>query len=130
MALNDQTLKHFNSPPKQKEKEKKMVIEYLQYARKTLWQAYALTHCHSPALTHVLNHKSKQYRWDFPDGPVVKNLASSAADTGSIPKIAYATREARSTTTEPAHSRAHAPHLGEPEHCNKDPVQPNSINKK
>ena len=77
MALNEQTLKHFNSLSKQKEKE--MVIEYLQYARKTLWQAYALTHCHSPALTHVLNHKSKQYRWDFPDGPVVKNLSSNAA---------------------------------------------------
>ena len=106
-----------------------MVIEYLQYARKTLWQAYALTQCHSPTLTHVLNHKSKQYRWNFPDGPVIKNLAFNAADMGSVPcwgtKIAYATREAHTTTIEPAHSRAHAPHLGEPEHCNKDPVQPN-----
>ena len=106
-----------------------MVIEYLQYARKTLWQAYALTQCHSPALTHVLNHRSKQYRWDFPDGPVIKNLAFNAADMGSVPcwgtKIEYATREAHTTTIEPAHSRAHAPHLGEPEHWNKDPVQPN-----
>ena len=49
------------------------------HGRAAAGRAYALTHCHSPALTHVLNHKSKQYRWDFPDGPVVKNLSSNAA---------------------------------------------------
>ena len=45
--------------------------------------------------------------WDFPGGPVVKNLLSNAADVGSSPrqgtKIPYAAgqRSPCATTTEP-----------------------------
>ena len=44
--------------------------------------------------------------WDFPGGPVVKNLPSNAGDAGSIPgwgtKIPHAAGQAslRTTTTE------------------------------
>ena len=47
--------------------------------------------------------------WDFPGGPVVKNLPSNAGDPGSIPgrgtKIPLAAGQLSShaATTEPAH---------------------------
>ena len=55
--------------------------------------------------------------WDFPGGPVVKNLPSSAGDAASIPgwgtKIPHATGQLslRAATTEPTHSGARAPQL-------------------
>ena len=54
---------------------------------------------------------------DFPGGPVVKKLPSSAGDTGLIPgqgtKIPHATGQLSLwvATTEPAGSGAHAPQL-------------------
>ena len=56
--------------------------------------------------------KKKKIPWDFPGGPVVKNLPSNAGNMGSIPgqgtKISHAGGQLspRAATTEPAHSRA------------------------
>lgn len=51
MALNEQTFKHFNSPPKQKMANKiKMVIEYLQYASEDIVTGLCPNiNCHSSA---------------------------------------------------------------------------------
>ena len=60
---------------------------------------------------------SKSKIWDFPGGPVVKNLPSSGGDVGLIPgwgtKIPHATGQLNpcDTTTEPACPRPHVPHL-------------------
>ena len=62
----------------------------------------------------------KRAAWDFPGGPMVKNLPSSAGDAGSIPdrgtKIPLATGQLSpcAATTEPAHSGAHTPQLEKP----------------
>ena len=59
---------------------------------------------------------------DFPGGPVVKNLPSSAGDAGLIPgqgtKIPRAARQLspHTATTEPAHSRARVLQLESPHH--------------
>ena len=55
--------------------------------------------------------------WNFPGGPLVKNLPSNVGDVHSIPgrgtKIPRAVGQLSpcTTTTEPAHSGAHAPQL-------------------
>ena len=64
--------------------------------------------------------------WDFPGGPVVKNLPSKAGDMGSIPgrgtKIPHAVGQLIpwTATTEPVCSGAHAPQLESP--CSLEPV--------
>ena len=51
--------------------------------------------------------KNEELQWDFPGGPVVKNLSSNARDTGSIPcrgpKVPHAAGQLGpcATTTEP-----------------------------
>ena len=68
----------------------------------------------------------KNQGWDFPGGPVVKNLPSNAEDEGSIPgrgiKIPYATGQLspRATTTEPRASTR------EPE-CHKKLQSPQAL---
>ena len=40
-----------------------------------------------PPKNHMVNpqnHGQRQMTWDFPGGPVVKNLSSKTGDTGSI----------------------------------------------
>ena len=60
---------------------------------------------------------SKLLLRDFPGGPVVKNQPSNTGDAGSIPgretNIPHAVGQLSpcASTTEPAHSRAHAPQL-------------------
>ena len=66
-------------------------------------------------MVHVKNKqtnkklKREQRRRDFPPGPVVENLPSSAGDVGLIPgrgtKISHAIEQLRlhATTTEPTH---------------------------
>ena len=59
---------------------------------------------------------------DFPCGPVVKNLPSSAGDVGSIPsweKIPHASGQLSKSTTEPVCSRAHVSELEKPTHHNR-----------
>ena len=67
------------------------------------------------------NHRtapSKVY-WDFPSGPVVKNPAANAGDTGSILGLGNSTcREALrpcSTTSEAHTPRAYAPQQEKPQ---------------
>ena len=67
---------------------------------------------------------------DFPGGPVIKNPACNAGDTGSIPvwgtKIPHATEQlSLLATTELMHFRAHVPQGKDAAWCNYDPVQPN-----
>ena len=48
-------------------------------------------------------------QWDFPGGPVVKNLHSNAGGIGLIP--VWGTKIPSAITTEPTCSRAHIPQL-------------------
>ena len=72
---------------------------------------------------------------DFPGGLAVKNLPSSAENSGSIPvwgtKIpdAAGQRSLGAITTEPTRSAAQVPQL-ETMCCNKDPAQPKKKKKK
>ena len=77
--------------------------------------------------------------WDFPGGPVVKNLPSNAGDVGLIPgrgiKIPHATGQLSPCTVEPTHhnKRAQNPHLlsarttarEKPACCNEEPARCN-----
>ena len=67
--------------------------------------------------------------WDFPGGPVVKNLPSNAGDAGSIlgqgTKIPHVAGQLSpcATTREPAcHNYREACRNKEPMHHNKDPA--------
>ena len=57
-------------------------------------------------LLRIMKRASKLFTWDFPGGPVVKNLSSNAVDAGLIPgrgtKIPHAVGQLspRTTTTE------------------------------
>ena len=65
--------------------------------------------------THQISYQEERFPWDFPGGPVVKNLPSNAGDVGSIPgqgtKIPHAIGQLspRAATTDPAHSGARLP---------------------
>ena len=64
-----------------------------------------------------------QQCWDFPGGPVVKNLPSNAGDAGSIPgwgtKIPHAEGHLSlcAATAEPTCSGTHAPQLERKKTC-------------
>ena len=53
----------------------------------------------------TLNQKLKGLSWDFPGGPVVKNLPSDAGDMGLVPgratKISHATGQLSLRALEP-----------------------------
>ena len=53
---------------------------------------------------------------DLPSGPVVKDPPANAEDAGSIPGPGrfHMPWDLRTTTTEPMHSRAHAPQQEKP----------------
>ena len=65
----------------------------------------------------------RQWVWDFPGGPVVKNPPSNAREAGLIPawgiKIVHA-----AGATEPVCSTVQALKQETPEHHNGDPAQP------
>ena len=71
----------------------------------------------------VIN-KNEGEEWDFPGGPVVKNLPSDAGDMGSIPgrgtTIPHATGQLSpcTTTTEPVCHKLQSPHALEPMYHN------------
>ena len=66
---------------------------------------------------HSISHTKNEGSWDFPGGPVIKNLPSNAGDVGSIPgrgtKIPHTAGQLspRAKTTEPGCSRAREPQL-------------------
>ena len=70
----------------------------------------------------------KYVNWDFPGGPVVKNLPSNAGDAGSNPgwrtKIPHDVGQLspRTTTTEPAHPGACTTTREKPVRCKEEPV--------
>ena len=59
--------------------------------------------------------KNEESQWDFPGGPVVRNLPSNAKDTGLTPcqgpKVPHAAGQLspHATTTETEHSEAREP---------------------
>ena len=72
----------------------------------------------TPILTYLSNLTGVSTSWDFPDGPVVKNLPDKPGDAGSIPgqgtKIPHSGEQLSPHTPsiEPLSSRARAPPLG------------------
>mgnify|MGYP006996464672 CR=1 FL=1 len=67
---------------------------------------------------------SRKLPWGFPCGAVVKNPPSNARDTDLIPGPGrFHMLSPCATTTEPAHSRAHAPQQEKPELHSQDPAQ-------
>ena len=72
----------------------------------------------TPILTYHSNLTGVSPTWDFPGGPVVKNLPKKPGDAGSIPgqgtKIPYSGEQLslHTPSIEPLGSGAHAPPLG------------------
>ena len=78
--------------------------------------------------TRNLRITTKPLSGNFPGGPMVKNLPSSAEDSGSTPdwgtKIPYVMGQLSpcATTTEHTNSEARGLQLEKPGRCNKDPT--------
>ena len=86
--------------------------------------------------TLVSWHEKYTSDWDFPTGPVVKNLPTNAKDTGSTPawgtKIPHATeqqspyyRACESQLVSLLATKDPTRHNKCPSYCNKDPTKPN-----